>query len=309
MHVAQTDHAAAFDGGHGMRLKLADDSGALAAGAMRQGYGDCAGRVNTPRPDARRPDGGCRSGRAAPSAPHAAAMYAGASHEDAPLGRRGPTSNGASFGRVLRSVWLFAVLLCASVTVAHAEPLRIAMLGDSLTAGFGLPPEQALPAKLEAALKAAGRDVTVANNGVSGDTSAGGLARLDWTLGDKPKLVIVALGANDALRGLDPEETEKNLDAIIARTRAAGAAVLLCGMKAPRNYGPDYVAKFDGLYERLAQKYDVPLMPFLLEGVAMVPELNQTDGMHPNSKGVDEVVSHLAPAVMKALDGMKKPAG
>ncbi|TXL70201.1 arylesterase [Vineibacter terrae] len=180
------------------------------------------------------------------------------------------------------------------------------MLGDSLTAGFGLPPEQALPTRLEQALKAAGRDVSVANHGVSGDTSAGGLARLDWTLGDKPKLVIVALGANDALRGLDPDETEKNLDAIITRTKAAGATVLLCGMKAPRNYGPEYAAKFDGLYERLAAKHGVALLPFLLDGVAMVQDLNQADGIHPNAKGVDTVVAHLAPAVIKVLDEMKK---
>ncbi|HEX2890325.1 arylesterase [Vineibacter terrae] len=195
------------------------------------------------------------------------------------------------------------------MTAAQAQPVRIAMLGDSLTAGFGLPPEQALPTRLEQALKAAGRDVSVANHGVSGDTSAGGLARLDWTLGDKPKLVIVALGANDALRGLDPDETEKNLDAIITRTKAAGATVLLCGMKAPRNYGPEYVAKFDGLYERLAAKHGVALLPFLLDGVAMVQDLNQADGIHPNAKGVDAVVSHLAPAVLKVLDEMKKVSG
>jgi acyl-CoA thioesterase-1 len=230
-------------------------------------------------------------------------------HDDARLERRGPTGNSMPFGHLLRSFWLLAAILFASVTTAHAEPLRIAMLGDSLTAGFGLSPDQALPAKLEKALKAASRDVTVANHGVSGDTSAGGLARLDWTLGDKPRLVIVALGANDALRGLDPEETEKNLDAIVARSKEAGATVLLCGMKAPRNYGPEYVAKFDGIYERLAKKHNVPLVAFLLEGVAMLPELNQPDGIHPNVKGVDVIVTHLAPAVSKALDGMKKPAG
>ena len=196
-----------------------------------------------------------------------------------------------------------------TVAPASAEPLRIAMLGDSLTAGFGLSPDQALPSRLEKALKATGRDVSVANHGVSGDTSAGGLARLDWTLGDKPRLVIVALGANDALRGLDPEETEKNLDAIITRAKEAGAAVLLCGMKAPRNYGPEYVAKFDGVYERLAKKHGVPLVPFLLEGVAMMPDLNQPDGIHPNARGVDAIVTHMVPVVGKALDGMRKPAG
>lgn len=202
-----------------------------------------------------------------------------------------------------------AVLCAAALAPAHAQSVRIAMLGDSLTAGFGLAPDQALPARLEQALKAAGRDVSVANHGVSGDTSAGGLSRLDWTLGDKPRLVIVALGANDALRGLDPEETERNLDAVITRIKEAGAAVLLCGMKAPRNYGPEYVAKFDGLYQRLAAKHGVPLVPFLLEGVAMVADLNQPDGIHPNARGVDAIVASLAPAVMKALDALRKPAG
>ncbi len=252
-----------------MSGRLADDSGVLAA--MNQGYGDFADRVNGPGPLTR--------------------------------------SWGAGLGLAFRRFWLMAALLCASVTAAHAQTVRIAMLGDSLTAGFGLPPEQALPTKLEQALKAAGRDVSVANHGVSGDTSAGGLARLDWTLGDKPKLVIVALGANDALRGLNPDDTEKNIDAIITRTKAAGAVVLLCGMKAPRNYGPEYVAKFDGLYERLAAKHGVALLPFLLDGVAMMPELNQADGIHPNAKGVDAVVAHLAPAVTKVLDDMKKPNG
>lgn len=212
-------------------------------------------------------------------------------------------------GAVLRLVCLVTALFFDSVTAAHAETVRIAMLGDSLTAGFGLAPEQSLPTRLEKALKAAGRDVAVANHGVSGDTTAGGLARLDWTLGDKPQVVIVALGANDALRGLDPAETEKNLDAIITRAKAAGATVLLCGMKAPRNYGPEYVEKFDGLYQRLATRHDVPLVPFLLEGVAMMPDLNQPDGIHPNARGVDAIVAQLLPAVSKVLDGMKKAGG
>ncbi|HJQ60597.1 MAG TPA: arylesterase [Vineibacter sp.] len=254
-----------------MRNRLAGNSGALAAGAISEGYGDCAGPVNRGPDDSRRRIG-----------------------------------IGPGLAQAVVILLAFCFLVAAP---AAAQTLRIAMLGDSLTAGFGLSPDQALPAKLEAALKAAGRDVSVANHGVSGDTSAGGLARLDWTLGDKPTLVIVALGANDALRGLDPDETEKNLDAMIARTKAAGAAVLLCGMKAPRNYGPEYVTKFDGLYERLAAKHGVALMPFLLEGVAMTPELNQPDGIHPNAKGVEAIVKQLAPAVVKALEGAKKPGG
>ncbi len=190
-----------------------------------------------------------------------------------------------------------------------AEPLRVAMLGDSLTAGYGLKPEQALPARLEAALKAAGRDIVIANHGVSGDTTAGGLARLDWLMGDKPRLVLVGLGANDALRGLDPAETERNLDAILAKLKAAGAALMLLGMKAPRNFGAQYVEAFDGLYERLAKKHDVPLYPLLLDGVATVAELNQPDGIHPNLRGVDEIVARLAPAVIKTIDSLPKPTG
>jgi acyl-CoA thioesterase-1 len=270
MHVAQADHAAAFGGGQDMRIRLADNSGGRAA-TMKEGYGDCAGRVN------RKSGHSTRYGLVRPALVHA--------------------------------IVILLAFCFLAVTPVHAQTARIAMLGDSLTAGFGLSPDQALPARLEAALKAAGRDASVANHGVSGDTSAGGLARLDWTLGDKPTLVIVALGANDALRGIDPDETEKNLDAIVARTKAAGAAVLLCGMKAPRNYGPEYVAKFDGLYERLATKHGVALMPFLLDGVAMSPDLNQADGIHPNAKGVDMIVTQLAPVVLKALDAVRKAGG
>jgi acyl-CoA thioesterase-1 len=188
---------------------------------------------------------------------------------------------------------------------AQAETLRIAMLGDSLTAGYGLPPQEALPVKLEAALKAAGHDVKLANHGVSGDTTAGGLARLDWMMGDKPKLVLVALGANDALRGVDPAETERNLDAIIAKIKAEGAAVMLFGMAAPRNFGPEYTKAFDGLYPRLAKKHGIPLYPFLLDGVAMQPDLNQSDGIHPNAKGVAVLVKRIAPEVIKAIDALK----
>lgn len=196
----------------------------------------------------------------------------------------------------------FAVVIPAS---AQAATLPVAMLGDSLTAGYGLSPQQALPVQLEKALKAAGRDVAIANHGVSGDTTAGGLARLDWMMGDKPKLVLVALGANDALRGIDPAETERNLDAIITKIKAEGAAVMLFGMAAPRNFGPEYTKAFDGLYPRLAEKHKIPLYPFLLDGVAMQPDLNQADGIHPNTKGVDVLVKRIAPEVIKAIDALK----
>jgi acyl-CoA thioesterase I len=209
-------------------------------------------------------------------------------------------------GRIVAACVALVLLLGTALpSTAHAEALKLAMLGDSITAGYGLKPQEALPVKLEAALKAAGRDVTIANHGVSGDTTAGGLARLAWMMGDKPKLVLVALGGNDALRGIDPAETERNLDAIIAKLKGEGAAVMLFGMAAPRNFGPEYVKAFDGLYPKLAEKHRIPLYPFLLDGVAMERDLNQPDGIHPNIKGVDVLVSRMAPAIIKAIDGLK----
>jgi acyl-CoA thioesterase I len=189
----------------------------------------------------------------------------------------------------------------AQTTPSH-EPVKIAILGDSLTAGFGVRPEEAIPAQLEAALKAEGRDVTVLNHGVSGDTSAGGLDRVDWMLGDKPDIVLIELGANDALRGTDPAVTERNLSAIIEKLKTAGVTIWLAGMVAPRNFGEAYVQAFDPLYRRLADKYQVPLYPFILDGVAQNPSLNQADGLHPNPEGVKVIVQHLLPFVNKNLD-------
>jgi acyl-CoA thioesterase I len=194
------------------------------------------------------------------------------------------------------------LLFCAISANAQPLPLKLAVLGDSLTAGFGLKSEEAFPARLQAALKREGRTVTVLDDGVSGDTSAGGLDRLDWILGDKPDIVMVALGANDALRAIEPATTERNLSAIIEKLKAAGVTVWLAGMMAPRNLGPDYVAAFDGIYQRLADKYKVPLYPFLLDGVAQNPSLNQADGLHPNPKGVDVIVQRILPFVTKNLD-------
>lgn len=185
---------------------------------------------------------------------------------------------------------------------AQSVPVKLAILGDSLTAGYGVKPDEAVPARLEAALKKQGRNVTVINHGVSGDTTAGGLERIDWMLGDKPDIVLVELGANDALRGLDPAATEKNLDTIVARLKAAGVTVWLAGMLAPRNYGAEYAKQFDGLYGRVAERHGVPLYPFFLDGVAQDPALNQADGIHPNPKGVDVVVERLLPFVTKNLD-------
>lgn len=187
-------------------------------------------------------------------------------------------------------------------TPAQTAPVKIAMLGDSLTAGYGLKPDQAIPVRLQAALKAEGRDATVLNHGVSGDTSAGGLDRVDWMLADKPDIVMVELGANDALRAIDPATTERNLDAILAKLKEAKVTVWLIGMMAPRNLGPEYVKAFDGLYSRLADKYQVPLYPFILDGVAQDATLNQGDGLHPNPEGVEVVVKHLLPFVNKNLD-------
>ena len=184
---------------------------------------------------------------------------------------------------------------------AAAEEPGIVVLGDSLTAGFGLPREDAFPARLETALKARGHGWRVIDAGVSGDTSAGGLARLDWMLADAPDIVIVELGANDGLRGLPTDRMEANLDAILARLADAGATVLLAGMRAPANFGADYEAAFQAVYERLAARHGVAFYPFFLEGVALEPALNQADGIHPNAAGVDEIVRRIVPHVVALI--------
>lgn len=197
------------------------------------------------------------------------------------------------------SIALTLLVVNAATLRAAAPPrtVRVAVLGDSLAAGYGLPAGEAFPARLEEALRARGLPVTVENAGVSGDTSAGGLARLEWVLGSHPDVVLVELGGNDALRGLPPAELEANLDRILATLTRRGVRPLLAGMRAPRNLGPEYVTRFDAVYPRLAAKYDVPLYPFFLEGVAGVPALNQPDGIHPNPKGVAVIVGRIAPGV------------
>jgi acyl-CoA thioesterase I len=197
---------------------------------------------------------------------------------------------------------LFCLQPAQAQTAGAGDPIKLAILGDSLAAGFGLAPDQSFPTRLQAALKAEGRNVTILNNGVSGDTSAGGLDRLDWMLADKPDIVMVELGANDALRGIDPASTERNLSAIIEKLKAAGVTVWLAGMMAPRNFGPDYVTAFDGIYSRLADKYQLALYPFLLDGVAQEAALNQADGLHPNPDGVAVIVRRLLPFATKNLD-------
>lgn len=188
-----------------------------------------------------------------------------------------------------------SALLAPSVVLA--APVTIVALGDSITAGFGLPADQALPAQLEKALRDEGKDVRIVNAGVSGDTASAGLARLDWAVADGTDAVIVALGANDALRGLPPEETRKALGQILERLVARKLPVLLVGMEAPRNFGPDYVAAFGKIYPDLAGKYGTMLYPFLLQDVATDAALNQADGIHPNPKGVARIVAGMKPKV------------
>jgi len=188
-------------------------------------------------------------------------------------------------------------------TSAIARNPVILDFGDSLTAGFGLPAGQAFPAKLEAWLHQRRIEVRVINAGVSGDTTAGGLARLDWALGDKPDLVILALGANDALRGIDPSTVRHNLNKIIEKIQDRGAKVLLIGMLAPPNWGEEYKHSFDRIFPELAEAHHLPLYPFFLEGVAMKPELNQPDGLHPNERGVGVLVDRIAPVVAGLIGG------
>lgn len=184
---------------------------------------------------------------------------------------------------------------------AGAETLKLLVLGDSLAAGYGLPQKDAFPVRLQAALKAKGNNVRVINGGVSGDTSAGGLSRIGWALADKPQLVIVELGANDALRGLNPKSTYTNLDRLLGRLKAAGTGVLLAGMYAPPNWGSEYVREFNAIYPRLAKRHSVMFYPFFLDGVAAVPGLNQRDGIHPNAKGVAEIVNRITPIVLRLI--------
>ncbi|MEE8445799.1 MAG: arylesterase [Alphaproteobacteria bacterium] len=198
------------------------------------------------------------------------------------------------------------LIVLAAAPAGAAGPVRILVLGDSLAAGYGLPARAAFPARLEARLKAGGFDVVAINAGVSGDTSAGGRARLDWALADRPDIVIVELGANDALRGLDPAMTRSNLDAILARLRGAGVRVLLTGMYAPPNFGRDYEQKFKALYPALAAKHGVAFYPFFLDRVAAIPALNQPDGIHPNERGVGVIVDLIAPYVVRLLKALER---
>ncbi len=198
---------------------------------------------------------------------------------------------------------LFAVIgfIAISLGNAWAKPPTLLALGDSLTAGYGLEPTEAMPVKLQSALQAGYPELKIINAGVSGDTAADGLSRVDWALTDEVTAVLVELGANDALRGLDVAQTEAALDAILAKVKARDLPILLLGMKAPPNLGAQYQSQFEAIFPRLAAKYNALLYPFYLDGVAADRNLNQPDGIHPNAKGVEVIVARLAPKVKELL--------
>ena len=206
-----------------------------------------------------------------------------------------------AFKSALRLLAIACLTILALSAAAKAEPYRIVGFGDSLMAGLGLNPGESFPEKLEKALRNKGHDVVIANAGVSGDTSSGGLSRLDWSVPDGTQHVILELGANDMLRGVAPEITERNLDVIISRLKEKRVAVILAGMRAAPNLGPDYQAAFDAIFPRLAEKYGVALYPFFLDGVAADPTYLLEDRMHPNASGIDRMVERVLPEVEKII--------
>jgi acyl-CoA thioesterase I len=200
----------------------------------------------------------------------------------------------------------FLAALVLAATPAQARHLKVIALGDSLTAGFGVPPGEAFPDVLQRALKEHGWDVEVVNAGVSGETAADGLARYDWSVPQGADALIVELGANDMLRGLDPAATEASLAQILEKARAAHLAILLTGMRAAPNLGPDYQKRFDAIYPDLAHRFGVALYPFFLDAAAANPKLNQADGLHPNREGVQRIVAAILPSVEAVLAGVKR---
>jgi acyl-CoA thioesterase I len=215
-----------------------------------------------------------------------------------------------TYGHCPASVQLLAVgLIVAAVLAiapARARTLQMVALGDSLTAGLGLPPGQGFPEVLQKALRAKGYDVSISNAGVSGDTAADGLARYDWAVPAGADALIVELGANDMLRGLDPAAAKASLASILTQAKAAHMAILLTGMRAAPNMGADYQARFDAIYPDLAKSFDVPLYPFFLDGVAADPKLNQKDGLHPTHEGVEKIVANILPSVEALLKEVKE---
>jgi acyl-CoA thioesterase I len=201
----------------------------------------------------------------------------------------------------LKVALALAIVLSASAAAAN-DSCRIAVLGDSLATAYGLAVDEGFPTQLERRLRAEGYDCVVLDAGVGGDTTAGGLARLDWALADRPSHVIVELGGNDGLRGLPPEQMEQNLDAIVSRLREDGVAVLLAGMLAPPNLGRTYGEAFEAVFARVAEGHEVPLYPFFLDGVAGDPELTQPDGIHPTAEGIAVIVERILPTVTGWLE-------
>jgi acyl-CoA thioesterase-1 len=211
--------------------------------------------------------------------------------------------------RALAAFMACALVLSAGPTAAADKPLNIVALGDSLTAGLGLANQDTFPAKLQQTLAANGIAATVSNAGVSGDTMSGGLARLDWSVPPETDAVILELGANDALRGLDPAVTRRALDAILSALARRNIPVLLCGMLAPRNLGADYARAFDPMFPELAKTYGAVLYPFFLDGVAADQKLNQRDGLHPTAAGVDVIVAKILPKVEELIARVRAKQG
>jgi acyl-CoA thioesterase-1 len=227
-----------------------------------------------------------------------------------------PLTLRGTFGGLAQVVGMLAlvnvlVAVC-NPTVSRAEaqnaragvqkPLRIVAFGDSLFAGYGLRPAQAFPVQLQKALKARGHNVVITNAGVSGDTTAGGLKRLAWAVPPDTDAVILELGANDALRGIDPKLTRANLETIIARLEQRNIPILLAGMRSPANWGEHYSDDFDAIFPALAREHDLLFYPFFLDGVVLEAKLNQQDGMHPNGKGVAAIVKRMTPSVEELLE-------
>ncbi|MTI18279.1 arylesterase [Rhodobacteraceae bacterium RKSG542] len=208
--------------------------------------------------------------------------------------------------RLFRFLLVLTIMVLMQGRAAFAQDtITIAAFGDSLSAGYMLPAEESFPAQLEKALKGNGHNVQVVNAAVSGDTTSGGLSRLDWSINDDVDMVILELGANDALRGVDPQITRDNLAKMVERFKERGITVLLAGMMAPRNWGDEYAASFDSIYPDLANQYSIALYPFFLEGVATDPKLNMADGLHPTGEGVGVIVGNILPSIEKTLASMK----
>jgi acyl-CoA thioesterase-1 len=207
--------------------------------------------------------------------------------------------------RLLLCNWLLLVAATGAMAAPAGQAVRIVVFGDSLVAGFQLKASDAFPAQLERALKARGHAVDVINAGVSGDTTAAGLDRLRWSIPEKTDAVILELGANDALRGLDPGKAKANLDKIITALKASGAEVLLAGMLAPPNMGAAYTQAFNGIYQELASKHGLILYPFFLDGIALQERFSLPDGLHPNSKGVAEITAKILPTVEQLIERVR----